>query len=130
MICYGDFLNLGGWNMKKLLLVLAVTLVPASSQAACFGSAAYKTCYDDNGNSYNIQHYGNTTNMTGYNSNTGSTWSQNSTTFGNSTFTNGTAADGNSWNMQQRRVGNSTFYSGTDSDGNAFSGSCNAFGCN
>ncbi|TPI56828.1 MULTISPECIES: hypothetical protein [unclassified Mesorhizobium] len=116
--------------MKILLMAMVLAIAPTSLQAACFGSHAFKTCTDENGNSYNIQHYGNTTNMTGYNANTGSTWSQNSNTFGNTTITNGTAADGGAWHMQQQRIGNSSFYSGTDSDGNAFSGSCGAFGCN
>ncbi|MHB9446938.1 hypothetical protein ACYG9R_09200 [Mesorhizobium sp. RSR565B] len=116
--------------MKRLLIALVLLSSTSLAHAACFGSDAFKTCTDNSGNSYNVQHYGNTTNVTGYNSNTGSNWSQNSTSFGNTTVTNGTAADGNSWNMQQQRVGNSTFYSGTDSDGNAFSGSCGPYGCN
>ncbi|BCG83090.1 hypothetical protein [Mesorhizobium sp. 113-3-3] len=116
--------------MKSLVIVIGLLLAPVSAQAACFGSDAFKTCTDDNGNSYNVQHFGNTTNMTGYNANTGSTWSQNSNTFGNTTITDGTAADGNTWHMQQQRIGNSTFYSGSDSDGNAVSGSCGPYGCN
>ncbi len=68
--------------------------------------------------------------MDGYNSETGSSWSQDSYRMGNTTQTHGYDADGNSWNMQQQRLGNTTFYSGTDSDGNFFSGSCSQFGCN
>ena len=68
--------------------------------------------------------------MNGYNADTGSTWSQNSRTYGNTTYHNGYDADGNSWNLMQRRVGGTTYYSGTDSDGNFVNGSCNQFGCN
>jgi hypothetical protein len=116
--------------MKSILLAFALISSPMVAEAACFGSGAFKSCYDDSGNSYTIQKFGNTTAMQGYNSRTGSTWSQDSSTFGNTTITNGRSADGDSWNMQQQRIGNSTFYSGQDSDGNSFSGTCGAFGCN
>lgn len=116
--------------MRIIMLASAVLLASASAQAACFGSSTFSTCSDNNGNNYTVQRYGNSTIMNGYNPNTGSSWSQNSQTFGNSTYTNGFDADGNSWNMRQQRIGNSTYYSGTDSDGNSFSGNCGPYGCN
>jgi hypothetical protein len=116
--------------MRILILATAVMLASASAHAACIGSGTLSTCYDNNGNTYTVQRLGDSTFVNGHNSNTGSSWSQNSQTVGNSTFTNGTDADGNAWNMQQQRVGNSTLYSGRDSDGNSFSGTCGVFGCN
>ncbi|GHA67563.1 hypothetical protein GCM10007086_46120 [Photobacterium aphoticum] len=114
--------------MKKLFFTLLLTL-PMTSHANCIGSESFKTCYDDSGNTYSVQKYGNSTTVHGSNSRTGSTWNQTSTTIGNSTFTNGTSADGNSWNSTTNRIGNSTFTSGTDSNGNSFSSTCNEFGC-
>ncbi|WP_155398248.1 hypothetical protein, partial [Vibrio owensii] len=82
--------------MKHLLLLISLSL-STNALANCYGSDSYKTCYDDNGNTYNVQKYGNTTSVQGYNSQTGSSWNQTSTSVGNSTYTNGTSADGNSW---------------------------------
>src|SRR5262249_50298908 len=86
--------------------------------AACFGSDAFSTWTDNSGNTYNIQRFGNQTFMQGSNEGTGSTWSQNSMTLGNSTYINGRSSDGNSWNENIQHFGNMTTYSGTDSDGN------------
>ncbi|MCS3740222.1 hypothetical protein [Rhizobium sp. BK661] len=117
--------------LKSLTIAFAAfCALSTAANASCFGSGTFRTCSDSNGNTYNIQRYGNSTNMQGYNAQTGSSWSQNSQTYGNSTYTQGRAADGGSWNMNQQRIGNTTFYSGTDSDGNSFSGSCGAYGCN
>lgn len=116
--------------MRIVLLASAVFLASASAHAACVGTSGFSTCYDNSGNSYTVQRLGGSTFVSGHNSNTGSSWSQNSQTIGNSTFTNGRDAGGNSWNMQQQRIGNSTFYNGRDSDGNSFSGICGPFGCN
>lgn len=88
-----------GDEMKKALIVLAVLAAFAGdAAAACYGTKVYQNCYDSqSGNSYSIQRYGNTTTMNGYNSNTGSTWNQNSYTYGNSTSHYGTDSDGNNW---------------------------------
>lgn len=117
---------------KKLLLLVPVFAVVFSSQvvASCTGTGAFSRCWDDNGNSYDVRRFGNTTRMDGYNSNTGSTWSQDSRTIGGTTYHNGYDADGNSWSMTQRRLGSTTYIDGTDSDGNSFSKVCNRFGCN
>ena len=108
------------------ILFAAMTTV---ANAGCSGSGSYHTCSDNSGNRYTVQKYGNQTHLNGYNAGTGSTWSQNSTRYGNTTITNGFDADGNSWNMQQRRIGNSTYTSGFDSNGNYFSQTCGVYGC-
>lgn len=113
----------------KSFFTLAL-LVPTLAGAACFGSGSMYTCNDASGNTYNVQRYGNTTQVQGYNGQTGNSWSQSSTTMGNTTITNGTAGNGNSWNSTTTTMpGMSTTY-GTDSRGNTFSRTCNAYGCN
>lgn len=98
------------------------------ASADCIGSGSLKTCYDDSGNTYTVQKFGDTTYVNGQNSRTGSTWSQQSQKLGDSTYTTGQDADGNSWNSTATKVRNSTFINGTDSDGNSFSQTCNEYG--
>lgn len=112
---------------------LAFTLLAFASswaQANCYGSGTFRSCYDNSGNSYTVQKFGNQTVVNGYNSNTGSSWSQNSSTYGNTTYQNGTSSTGGSWNQTIQNFGNgSTYRYGSDSQGNSFSQSCNSFGC-
>lgn len=117
--------------MKSLVLSVALSLALATgAQAACIGSGALQSCYDANGNSYTVNRMGNTTITNGFNSQTGSSWSQTSTTFGNTTFHNGRAANGNSWNMtQQQHGGGLQTFSGTNSQGGYFHHSCTTYGC-
>lgn len=115
--------------MKKLTLALTLIMLSSHSLADCYGGSTFYSCYGNNGNSYNIQKIGNTTYMDGYNSRTGSRWSQESTTYGNTTYTDGRSANGNSWNMTTQRLGNTTYIDGRDSRGNYFSKICNQFGC-
>ncbi|MQW55661.1 hypothetical protein [Sinorhizobium meliloti] len=83
--------------MKTLIACLTLSLISGPTFAACYGTDAFSTCNDSSGNRYTIQRYGNTTYMQGNNYRTGSRWSQNSTTYGNTTFHNGRDAEGNSW---------------------------------
>lgn len=94
----------------------------ALAQSTCFGSDSFKTCTDASGNSYTISKFGNSTLLQGNNARTGSSWSQQSYTYGNTTQTYGQSADGDSWNMTQFASPSGTQYFGTDSDGNSFSG--------
>lgn len=107
----------------------ALVLFSGAASADCIGSDNLKTCYDNNGNTYTVQKYGNSTSVSGYNSKTGSTWNQDSQKIGNSTFTNGKAADGQSWNSTATKVGDSTIINGTDSKGKSFSTVCGKYGC-
>lgn len=108
--------------MGRLLLAAIAALAfsgSAAAQSNCVGSDSYQTCYDlSTGNSYDIQRYGNTTSMQGHNYGTGSSWSQDSQTIGNTTYHNGRSADGNSWNGTSTRIGGTTYHNGTDSRGN------------
>jgi hypothetical protein len=104
-----------------LLLVGLGLASPASAE--CIGTQAFSTCTDDSGNTYDIQRFGNQTFMTGHNSRTGSHWSEDTMTFGNTTFIDGKASNGSNWNETQQRIGNMEFYSGRDSRGQSFSGS-------
>ena len=114
---------------SRLLCVFALMTLSATSQAACYGTANNYNCTDAGGNSYNVQKYGNTTNMQGYNASTGSNWSQNSQTYGNTTQIQGNT-NGNPWNQTIQTMPGMTTYSGTDSRGNPFNKTCTAFGCN
>ncbi|MAE36059.1 MAG: hypothetical protein CMH97_12685 [Oceanospirillaceae bacterium] len=98
--------------------------------AGCYGNDSLKTCYDDSGNSYTVSKFGNQTTVQGTNSRTGSAWSSQSTTIGNTTYQTGTAADGGQWNQTIQTFGDTQYRSGTDSDGNYFNKTCNQFGCN
>ncbi len=89
---------------KKVLPILLTGVILSSistissANSDCYGSSSYYTCYDYNsGNTYDISKIGNTTYLEGYNSSTGSRWSQESTTIGNTVYHDGTRADGSSW---------------------------------
>jgi hypothetical protein len=110
-----------------LLLVGLGWTAPAS--AACFGSDEFSTCTDDSGNTYDIQRFGNQTDMNGSNAGTGSNWSEHSMTLGDTTYIDGQAANGNSWNETEQHIGNTEIYSGTDSNGNSFYRTCGPGGC-
>lgn len=116
--------------MKKLMILTAVLLSAAGSASAnCTGSGSFYTCYDNNGNNYTVNKFGNNTTVNGYNAQTGSSWNQSTYRNGNTSSTYGTAADGSSWNSQTYRTpsGSSTY--GTDSSGRSFSRHCNQYGC-
>jgi hypothetical protein len=115
--------------MKRLAAAIGLVALSPAAFAGCFGTGSFKTCTDNSGNSYNVQRYGNTTNVQGFNSGTGSSWNQRSTTIGNTTFHNGTSASGNSWNGTTQRIGNTVINSGTDSRGNVYRSTCNSYGC-
>lgn len=119
---------MGVFMLTKWLTILSLCLT-FNAAAECFGSGNLKTCIDSNNNTYQIQKFGNTTIVNGYNANTGSTWSQSSSKFGNSTYTNGTAANGNSWNSTTTTLGDSRYIHGIDSNGNSFVHLCNQYGC-
>jgi len=114
--------------MKSIALIVLASATAFAANASCFGSSNIYSCNDQNGNTYNVQKFGNTTNMQGYNASTGSTWSQNSQTYGNSTFIQGNS-NGNSWNQTIQTMPGMTTYSGTDSSGNSFHKTCTAYGC-
>jgi hypothetical protein len=115
--------------MKQLLISVALCASASVSFANCYGSATSYNCNDASGNSYNVQKYGNSTNMQGSNAGTGSTWTQNSQTYGNTTQIQGNT-NGNSWNQTIQTMPGMTIQSGTDSSGRSFNKTCTAFGCN
>lgn len=116
--------------MAKSLAVWAVLLFASGAHAMCTGTGAFRQCQDGAGNFYNIQQYGNITQMQGSNAQTGSSWSQTTQTYGNTTYHQGTAANGQPWNGTSTSVGGTTFHRGIDSSGNPYSRICNQFGCN
>lgn len=111
--------------MKKIVLAIAAMLAATNaSQAGCFGTGTYSTCTDASGNRYSIQRFGGNTYMNGYNANTGSSWSRNSSTFGNSTYTYGRNSQGQSWTSTTNQFGSY----GRNSSGQSWN--CGILGCN
>jgi hypothetical protein len=116
--------------MKRFFFAAAIlAALCVQADAACFGSGSFKTCYDTSGNSYTVSKFGNSTFVNGYNSRTGSTWNQNSTSFGNSTYSTGRASNGRYWDETETTYGGTTNIFGTDSDGNSFSTTCTVYAC-
>lgn len=110
-------------------VIVSMLLFAGTASAGCIGSGNLKTCYDNSGNSYTVQKFGDSTYVSGYNSKTGTTWNQDSQKIGNSTFTNGKAANGQSWNSTSTKIGDSTIINGKNSDGKPFSAVCGKYGC-
>ena len=110
-----------------LLAFLGCLLAAGIAQAGCVGTNAFSTCNDASGNNYTVNRFGGTTIMNGNNANTGSQWSQNSNTFGNTTTTNG-QTNGQPWNMTRQSFGGTTMYNGTNSAGQSFSYTCTHYG--
>lgn len=119
--------------MKKLILflIISATTLTTNANSNCFGSENLYTCTDPKtGNSHQISKLGNTTQVNSYNSRTGTTWSQNTQTYGNQSYTTGRDQHGNSWQHNTNQIGNSQYYNGNDSKGNSYSGNCNPYtGC-
>lgn len=109
--------------MKHLIAALALT-VSLPTFAACYGTDNYKTCYDNKtGNSYSIHKYGGSTYVNGYNSSTGSAWSQQTQRYGSSSYTSGSNAKGQTWSAN--KIGGTTY----DTDSKGKSTTCNQYGC-
>ena len=102
--------------MRLIVAVAALAVFSGPVSAACVGTAQFKSCTDISGNSYSVSNFGNSTVVNGRNSQTGSSWSQQSNRVGNNTYTYGRAANGQSWNSTSTPYG--TY--GTDSDGDSF----------
>ena len=115
--------------MKSALIAAIALVTTGMANASCYGSSTNYTCNDASGNSYNVQKYGNSTNIQGYSAGTGSSWSQSSQTYGNTTQTYGNA-NGRSWNEMTPTSPGMTNYSGTNSRGQSFNRTCTAYGCN
>ncbi|MEX3635335.1 hypothetical protein [Paraburkholderia sp. BR14320] len=120
--------------MKHPLIAICIattTVFSAPVFANCFGSPAMQTCTDDSGNSYTVNRLGNMTMVQGTNAQTGSSWNETATTYGNTTQINGQAANGANWNENITELGNGNrVISGTNASGQSFYKTCNAYGCN
>lgn len=115
--------------MKKMI-AFALFCASSVASAQCIGTKALSTCYDNNGNTYQVSRMGGMTTVNGRNSNTGSSWSQTSNTIGNSTYTNGRASNGQTWNETQTNMGGTKMIYGRNSKGQSYNHTCNQFGCN
>lgn len=119
--------------MKKSILFLAMLITCFNVQAAnnCFGTDNMYTCTDpQTGNTYNVNKFGNTTQVQANNSRTGASWSQSTQNYGGQSNTTGRDKDGNVWQHNTNQVGNTQHYNGNNSNGGYYNGSCNPYtGC-
>ena len=112
--------------MRRAVFAVAIVAIFAVNvaSAACYGPDTFQNCDDSSGNGYTINHFGDTTMMTGGDAQTGGSWAQNSTTFGNTTFHNDRASSGNSWNATDQRLEDSRHIFTRDRQGNSSSRTC------
>lgn len=104
--------------MKTLSIIAGLLLTTSQAHAVCVGSGAFKSCFDPGtGNSYQVQQFGNTTQLRGANPN-GSTWSQQSNRFGNTVQHNGVDSSGRTWSITDHQIGGTRLINGTDGAGN------------
>lgn len=95
--------------MKRLALIVFGFLAATSSFAQCTTFGNHTQCYDFNsGNNYSINRFGNITQMQGYNTRTGTNWSQQSNTIGNTTYQRGIDSQGNNWSQTINNNGSYT----------------------
>lgn len=96
--------------MKTLSIIAAIGVLalPVAASAMCVGSDTFESCTDDSGNSYTVNRLGGMTQIQGYNSNNGHTWSE----------------------TEQNLGGGYHSYSGVNAQGQYYSGTCSQYGCN
>jgi hypothetical protein len=70
--------------MRRVGFAAAIVTIFAvnAASATCYGTVTFQNCDDSSGNGYTINHFGDTTIMTGGDAQTGGSWEQNSTTLG------------------------------------------------
>lgn len=98
-------------NLLSSIVVLMAFTAPVFS--GCVGTSSFQTCTDNYGNSYTTTRSGESSYTNGYNSQTGSSWNQQT----NGGLTTGQSSDGSSWSRTD--YGNGFF--GTDANGNSYS---------
>ena len=114
---------LGRIELKKIFLLglfFASTTVWANPQnnPNCFGTSASYTCRDNStGNTYNVNKFGNTTQVQANNYQTGSSWSQSTQNYGDQSNTTGRNKNGSTWQHNTNQVGNTQYYNGNNSSG-------------
>lgn len=116
-------------NLKQWVAIAAGVLWCAAAGATCYGTGSYQTCNDGAGNSYTARRYGDTTQVQGTNTQTGTSWSQTTRNVGNTTRYQGSAANGESWKGTSQPSGGATFHRGVDSQGNSSTRICPVTGC-
>ena len=116
---WGDAMRRVGFA-AAMMTIFAVNV----ASAACYRTATLQNCDDSSANSYTTYRFGDTTIMTEGNARTGSSWSRNSITLGDTTFHNDRASSGNSWNATDQRLEDSRHIFSRDSQGNSSSRIC------
>ena len=105
----------------------ALTAIPA--RAHCAGTPDYMVCIDSAGNHSTSIRYGDSSHASGGNFSTGSTWSHDTRSIGNTTFSEG-RRNGRAWTRTDVDLGRGTRATyGTDSRGRPFGSVCGPYGC-
>ena len=112
--------------MRRVGFAAAIVTIFAVNvaSAACYGTVTFQNCDDSSGNGYTINHFGDTTIMTGGDAQTGGSWAQNPITFEDTTFHNDRASSDNSWNATDQRLEDSRHIFSRDRQGNSSSRIC------
>lgn len=121
-----------GIKMNKLILVGLLTsgFMSMTAHAECIGTDSYSTCSDDNGNVYDVTRYGGTTEVSGHNNRTGTTWRQTTEKLGNQTETRGTASNGAEWEETRTETGGGNYtVTGVNAQGERYDYNCSQAGC-
>lgn len=107
--------------MKKAFLILAITSISTLASANCIKTGTITSCYDSqSGNSYTTYDFGNSSITNGSNANTGTTWTQNTTRFGDSSYSSGYSSKGTTWSQNTTRFGDTSITNGNSSSGKSW----------
>ncbi|WGY45219.1 hypothetical protein [Vibrio sp. ABG19] len=112
--------------MKRICVLLVGLALQAPAWADCYGPESFQTCFDDAGNSFTVQKYGNNTYVEGTDSD-GRTWNEDSYTSGSMTQTYGVDKNGGAWvGTTITSPNGSSTTTGTDAYGEVFSWACDS----
>lgn len=115
--------------MKTISAILAGLVLAAGAEAQCTGVGINASCLDPaTGDHYYVNRIPGVTTLEGNNTRTGSRWSQQSTTIGSQTWSDGRSSDGARWQTHSIRIGSQTWTTGTDSQGQRIDCTSNRFG--
>lgn len=128
LLCWTPIVVTREETMRRMITLIALSLMPLPLTAGCFGTQALQTCTDALGNTYTVQRFGGTTYIEGRDAD-GLTWRQQSVTRGNDILHSGEISDGTHWTATERNLGAGyTRIEGIDTDGSTFLRVCNWLG--
>ena len=106
-----------------------IALAPLAATANCAGTPAFNVCLDASGNHTTTIRSGDSSHVSGGSIATGSTWSHETRSIGNTTFSEG-RRNGHGWTRTDIDLGGGARATyGADSRGGAFGSVCGRYGC-